>query len=460
MSTDTDCLALAERALAAVPAADGALALVARERSLLMRYARSRPTQATSVDDVTVDVAALREGQVGRSATNCTDPRALAACATRAAAAAEAASRSSGSGPYPGFPASRAPRPHQGHDPETARLDPEPGGCALRAAFAAAEARGVEAHGIWTAGEVETAVASSTGVAVAERVTDAHMKVVCIAPGGRSGYSAATAPALRSIDPKATAECAAAKAAVGGEPAELPPGEHAVVMEPHAVGELLSLLSISAFNGLAHVEGRGALAGRLGQRVASPQVNVSDSPRFPGTLPRGFDAEGVAKAPLPLIQDGIAHRVVHDTRSAVLAGEATTGHALAPAGAPFGPVPTNVVMIGGGAASVEELCAPVERGIYITRLWYANLVRPRQSLVTALSRDGTFLIEDGRIAGPLADMRLTDRVLDMLARVEALSARSILTSEGEFYGRRFATGAVCPAVRFTGVRFTATAGSG
>jgi PmbA protein len=459
VSTEPDCLALAERALAAAPAADGALALVVRERSLLMRYARSRPTQATSIDDLTVDVAVLREGHVGRSATNCTDPRALAACAGRAAAAAEAASRSSGSGPYPAFPASRAPRPHQGHDPETARLDPQAGGSALREAFAAAERRGVEAHGIWTVGEVETAVASSAGSAVAERLTDAHLKVVCIAPGGRSGYSAATAPALRSIDPRATAECAAAKAAANGEPAELPPGEHPVVMEPHAVGELLYLLSISAFNGLAHIEGRGALAGRLGQRVAGPQVNVSDSPRYPATLPRGFDAEGVAKAPLPLIQDGIAHCVVHDARSAALAGEATTGHALAPGGAPFGPMPTNVVMIGGGAASADELCAPVERGVYITRLWYANVVRPRQSLVTALTRDGTFLIEDGRITQPLADMRLTDGILDMLARVEALSARAILTSDGEFYGRRFATGVVCPAVRFAGARFTATAGS-
>jgi PmbA protein len=460
VSADPDCLALAERALAAVPPADGALVLVVRERSLLMRYARSRPTQATSVDDLTVDVAVLRGGHVGRSATNCTDLRGLAACAERAAAAAEAAARTSTPGPYPAFPASRPPRPHEGHDPETARLDPEAGGCALRAAFAAAEARGVEAHGIWTVGEVETAIASGNGAELAERVTDAHMKVVCVAPSGRSGFAAATAPALRSIDPRATAECAAAKAAVGGEPAELPPGEHPVVMEPHAVGELLYLLSTSAFNGLAHVEGRGALAGRLRQRVAAPQVNVSDSTRYPGTLPRGFDAEGVAKAPLPLIQDGIAHRVVHDTRSAALAGEATTGHALAPGGEPFGPMPTNVVMIGGGAESVEDLCAPVERGVYITRLWYANVVRSKQSLVTALSRDGTFLIENGRIAGPLPDLRLTDRVLDMLARVEALSARSTLTSGGEFYGRRFATGVVCPAVRFAAVRFTATAGSG
>ena len=108
-------------------------------------------------------------------------------------------------------------------------------------------------------------------------------------------------------------------------------------------------------------------------------------------------------------------------------------------------------MIGGGAVDEDELCSPVERGVYVTRLWYQNLVHPTESLVTAVTRDGTFLIEDGRLTRPLADVRLTDSVLGILARAEALSRRSILTSEGEFYGRRFATGTVCPAIRTSGV---------
>jgi predicted Zn-dependent protease len=188
--------------------------------------------------------------------------------------------------------------------------------------------------------------------------------------------------------------------------------------------------------------------------VVSPQVNISDSPRYRGTLRHAFDAEGTPKRPVPLIQDGVAHSVVHDTRSAVLAGTATTGHALEPGGSPQGPEPTNLVMIGGGAADEDELCAPVERGVYVTRLWYQNLVHPTESLVTAVTRDGTFLIEDGRVTRPLVDVRLTDSVLGILARAEALSRRPILTSEGEFYGRRFATGTVCPAIRASGVRLS------
>jgi predicted Zn-dependent protease len=188
--------------------------------------------------------------------------------------------------------------------------------------------------------------------------------------------------------------------------------------------------------------------------VVSPAVNLSDSPRYRSTLPRSFDAEGVPKTPIPLIQDGVAYGVAHDTRSAALAGARSTGHALAPGGAATGPVPTNMVLIGGGAADEDALCAPVERGVYVTRLWYQNLVRPTESLVTAVTRDGTFLIEDGRVTRPLEDVRLTDSVLGILARIQDLARDSTLTTEGEFYGRRFATGTVCPAIRAGGVRLT------
>ena len=452
-------LDLARRALAAT--GGDALATVTRERSTMLRFARSRPTQATSVDDLTVEVAALRSGHVGRAATNRVDRGALADCARAAVLTAETAAARAGAGHFQGFPAPATPRPHGGHDPVTARLDPAAGSGALAAAFDTAGRAGVEAGGIWTAGEVETAIASSTGAELSDRVTDAFMKVIASAPGGRTGYAAQTDVAAAAIDPTALAERAAAKALLlAGERTRIEPGEHTLVMEPHAVLELLSILGHTAFDGLAHAEGRGALSGRLGARVVSPAINLSDSPRFHATLPRAFDAEGVPKAPLPLIQDGVAHRVVHDTRSAAVAGDGarSTGHALVAGGQASGPRPTNMVLTGGGASDERELCAPVERGIYVTRLWYANVVRPADTLFTAVTRDGTFLIEDGEIARPLGDVRIADTALGILSRVEALGARSLLTSDGELYGRRFATGAVCPPLRAHGVRVTASTG--
>ena len=454
--------ALAARALTAVRSADSAQARAVRERSLMLRFARSSPTQATSIDDTEVQIAVARNGHVGLAETNRHDEEALTACARTAEAAAEAAARGDAGGTFPGFPGP-APMPaHDGHDAATARLDPAVGGAALAAAFSVAQRKGVEAHGIWTAGEVCTAIASSAGVEATDAVTDTFMKVICIAGSGRSGYAAATDPSASGLDAGALASAAAAKAAAAGEPASLAAGSYPVVLERHAVGDLVSWLGYLAFNGLAYVEGRSALTGTLGRRVVSPSINLSDSPHERLTLPRGFDAEGVPKQPLALIEDGVARRVVHDTRSASLAGgdAVSTGHALLPGGSSYGPTPTNLVLRGHGAGDEMDLCRDVERGVYVTRLWYLNPVRPRQTVVTGVTRDGTFLIEDGEVTRPLADLRFSDSLLDVFSGVEAVGSDARLTSDGEFYGRRFASGVVCPPLRLGAMRFTGGAAPG
>jgi predicted Zn-dependent protease len=157
-----------------------------------------------------------------------------------------------------------------------------------------------------------------------------------------------------------------------------------------------------------------------------------------------------------LIAGGVATGVVHDLRSAALAGDGarSTGHATQTGGASWGPSPTNLVLCGGDALDAAELAAPIERGIYVTRLWYVNAVREKETLLTGMTRDGTFLIEDGRISRPLRDVRFTDSVLRLLEATEALTSAQRLVTEGEFYGRRFAHGVVCPALRANGFRIT------
>lgn len=450
--TGEELLDLGERAIGA--AGRDALAVAVHERSLLSRFARSRPTQATAVDEVELRVLAVRDGHAAVAATTQTDADGVTAVARRATAAAEAAA-TAGTGDHPGLPPAGEPsEAHWGFDPPTAACDPRQAGAALTDAFAAAADRGVEASGIWTAGAVRTAVASTAGVRETDAVSDAYLRVLCDR-GGRTGFAARASTAAGDLEAAAAVHEAAAKAS-SEEPAELAPGEYPAVLEPDAVGTLLEFLGALAFNGLAQAEGRSALSGRLGTRVAAAAINLSDSPRFRSTLPRAFDAEGVAKSPLPLIEDGVANRVVHDTRSAAIAGDGarSTGHAIAPGGAPEGPLPRNLVLIGGGAADVDELAAPIERGIYVTRFWYVNPVHPRRTLLTGMARDGTFLIEGGRITRPLRDVRFTDEALGLLDRTEALTARLRLVCEGEFYGRRFATGVVCPAIRVSALRVT------
>jgi predicted Zn-dependent protease len=433
-----------------------AQATVMRERSLVSRFARSKPTQATEVEDTSVSILRVHDGHTGTADTNDLSEQGLRDVAARADAGARAAAAAAGGrGEYPGLPASGPPGDAGGFDPATAALDPGLAGDALRVAFDTCAERSLEAFGIWTAGAVETAIASSAGVRASEESTDAFMKVIARDTDGRSGWGSGAAVAAAGIDPGAIAARAAGKVS-GEEPVDLAPGEYPVVLEPEALGELLDFLGFLAFNGLAHAEGRGALEGRLGTRVGAPAIHLSDSPRGDGTLPRAFDFEGVPKAPVALVEDGVARAVVHDTRSAARAGgdARSTGHATAPGGSSFGPHPTNLVLAGGDAADEADLAAPIERGIYVTRFWYVNTVREKETLLTGMTRDGTFLIEDGRIARPLRDVRFTDSVLRVLEATEALTKAQRLVAEADFYGRRFASGVVCPALRAGGFRIT------
>jgi PmbA protein len=455
VSSEIDDLYLAERALGHLRG-EGQV-LVSGERSLVLRFARSAPTQATGVDDTSVTFLSLRDGHVGTATTNLLSDDDLRDAARRAMAVAATTARAAGNpGGYPGLPQVTAPvSDHHGFDETTAALDAATGGDALRTIFAVTAEPGLEAFGVWTAGVVRTTIAASTGLRSHEAVTDAHLKVIARDADGRSGWGAQSSVAVGDIDAAAVARGAVAKLGIGHATA-LAPGAYPVVLAPDAVGGLLAMLGDLAFNGLAHAEGRGALEGRIGTRVAAPRINLSDSPRHALTWPRSFDPEGVPKVELPLIGDGIARHVVHDQRSAARAGDGavSTGHALAPGGSPFGPSPMNLVLEGGSARDEAALIAPIERGLYVTRLWYLNVVHPTRTLVTGTTRDGTFLIEDGEIAGPAIDVRITDSVLRILDETEDLGAGTSLVTEAEHYGRRFAHGVVCPALRTRGLRVT------
>ena len=231
-----------------------------------------------------------------------------------------------------------------------------------------------------------------------------------------------------------------------------------MVFEPQAVGWLLDLLGETAFNGLAYAEGRGALVGRLGDLVTAPAINLSDSPdqrtdtpalvrrrRNPEDALAADPGRGRLRGRARRAQRGAGRHGEHRPRAHPRRG---------PGRAP----PHQPRARGRRRGDEGELCSQVERGIYVTRLWYANVVRPKETLITAVTRDGTFLIEDGKVTRPLARPAPDrQRPRNPLAHLGA-HARAELTSDGEFYGRRFAYGVVCPALRADAVRFTGAAG--
>jgi predicted Zn-dependent protease len=205
------------------------------------------------------------------------------------------------------------------------------------------------------------------------------------------------------------------------QPAEL--GETTVVLGPVAVAQVLEALKpeLGGADGL--------LAARRGTRIVAPSINLSDSPRFPGTLPRSYDAEGVPRSPVPLIQDGVAHRPVTDTAT----GD-STGHATRPGHAE--PWPDHLVLVGGGCADATELAAPIELGLHIP----AFLLTERGWLL-----DGAQLVEAGEPTWAVTGLAEVDPIA-VLAATEALSAtQRLVPTEDDSALTIGAT--LCPALR-------------
>jgi predicted Zn-dependent protease len=455
-----ECKELASAALGYLPNRAQAQATVSCEHSMFMRFANSQPTQATSVEDVGIELCVIENGHPAKASTNRSDATALSDLAEHVQQAAKDMAAGRPAGSYPTFSRPQPLRPRQttGYDPNTARLRKEDGSTALAAVFEAASRHGVICHGVWTAAHTALGVCKTNGFEGCEELTDGFMKVTAESPEGLTGYATDTASSLDAIDAFDLAERATAKAAAACRPVTLEPGYLPVVFEPAAAAELLDWLGRLAFNGLSYSEGRSALCGRLGTKLTSKQIQLTDAPDHPDTLPRRFDWEGTPKAPLDLIADGVCEAICHDTQTASMdptAGAHSTGHALSPAGAVYGAVPTNLVLAPGTAPDASALCRPIDYGVYVTRLWYTNPVRPRETVITGTTRDGTFLIENGEITRPAHDLRITDSVLEILARADELGKPRELVSDGEFYGRRFAHGTLCPALRTEAVRFSA-----
>jgi predicted Zn-dependent protease len=423
---------VAGRALGAVEG-DDAQAVVLAERSGLARFAGSEVHQPTLIENLVVTVLVARDGRVGLASTNRTGDEELTALARRAA---EAAATAGGKADFPGFPPpSRVPAV-AGFDPETAGLSPEEQARLAGAAIGARNGLGV--YGFFTSGVTDLAIASSTGVAVEQSMTDATALVVA-AGADRSGYAERTAFAAGRIDPAEVAEEAVEKAERTRGATELEPGSYRALLEPYALAELLQYLAYDSFGALGLLEERSYLAGRLGERVFDEQVSIADDALDPRGLPKAFDFEGTPKRRVELVEDGVARGVVWDRATAARAEEerSTTGHAPPPLLRDYGPLPFALSMRGGEAASVEELVALVGDGIYVTRLHYLGVVHPREGVVTGMTRDGTFRVRDGRVAEPLVNLRITVSVPDLLREVLGLTREVSLVNASDFYGERY-----------------------
>lgn len=429
-------------ARAALDAADGEAEAVAHvETSGLARFASSEVHQPTLIDNAVVTLRLIRDGRIGLARTNRVDADGLRELALRAGEAADSAPID------PDFPglAEPAELPDvDGFDEATARLGPDD---QARLAADAIAASSVPVYGFFTAGVSELGIASSTGVATAQQMTDAIAMVVAAADGC-SGYAEATSWRASDVDPAAVAREAAEKAARTTGAKEIEPGPYRAVLEPYAFADLLQYFSFDSFGALGMLEERGYLSGRVGERIFDEQITITDDALDPRGLPKAFDFEGSPKRCVELVTAGVAHGVVWDRETANRArnGTATTGHAPAPEDRDFGPVPLALSVAPGDAESLDELADRVGDGLYITRLHYLGVVDPREGVITGMTRDGTFRIRDGKVAEPLVNLRFTVAFPELLRDVLGLSRDVSLVNASNFYGERYPFGALVPAL--------------
>jgi predicted Zn-dependent protease len=449
----TSAIELAERAVAAADG-DGVEAVVQAEHSGFARFAGSEVHQPTLIENVSVFVRVVRGNRVGAAAANRIDDEGLRDLALRAGEAAEAAPEDPD---LPALAGASALPDVEGYDEETAGLSPADQ--ARLAADAIAGAGDTPVYGFFTSGTATVAVVTSAGFAAEQTSTDA-VALALAATDGASGYAEQTSWAVGDVDPAAVARQAFELAKRTANADELEPGTYRAVLGPYAVGELLQYFAFDAFSGLALLEERSYLAGKLGERRFDEKVSIADDALDPQGLPKQFDFEGVPKQRVPLVENGVLRGAVWDSTSAVRAGGSrqSTGHAPPPAFRRWGPLPFALSLAGGEAESIDELVELVGDGIYITRLHYLGIVEPRQGILTGMTRDGTFRIRDGKLAEPLVNLRFTVAVPDVLADVPGLTHETTLANEAAFYDERFAYGALVPALATA--RFDVTGNGG
>jgi PmbA protein len=309
--------------------------------------------------------------------------------------------------------------------------------------------------GIYSSTQSTEAVVNSKGVSAFHRQTSAEVSITMLADSS-SGWQKANSPDVKNVDPIRLAEIAAQKAHGSINPQELPPGKYTVILEPAAVLDLVGFMFWD-FGGLAILDQRSFLNNRIGTKLFGENITIVDDVGHPLQSNAAFDGEGVARHRVNLVEKGVIQRVVYARGTAEKmrksefkdkVGEITvTGHGF-PLPNEMGEAPTNIVFVTpGGEQTVDQMIASTERGILITRLWYIREVDPYEKILTGMTRDGTFLVENGKVKHGLLNFRFNQSLIEMLNSVETMGKAVRASGEESF-------DMVVPAMKIHGFNFT------
>jgi PmbA protein len=426
-----------------ISSADEVEAIFTSSRFALTRFANNIIHQNVEEKNSIVSIRTNFAGCTARSTTNQFDDESL----RRAIAASENLARVQAPDPDL-LPMPTAEEANSGSngtlasrffDP-TAAITPADRADVVKSIVSVASKHGLTAAGIYSNSESREGIFNSRGVANWHHQTLAEISVTMLAPDS-SGWQKSNSPDVSNLDSVQLAETAAQKAVESAHPREIAPGKYTVILEPAAVLDIVGFMFLD-FSGVAILDQRSFLNDRIGTKLLGENINIIDDAAHPLQAGSPFDGEGMRRHRVPLVENGVVKRVVYarataeKMKSSEYAGKVglvePTGHGF-PLPNEVGEMPMNIVF--GASAnprSVGEMIASTERGVLVTRLWYIREVDPYEKIVTGMTRDGTFLVENGKIQCGLRNFRFNQSLIAMLSNVEAMSAPVRASGEESF----------------------------
>nr|MBN2276829.1 TldD/PmbA family protein [candidate division Zixibacteria bacterium] len=414
----------------------------------LTRFANSIIHQNVNESDAKVYIRTVKGRKIGVAATNSLVLNDLKATLKNSI---EIARFQKDNEYFDGLPGPQAYKSLETHFESTAAFAPKDRARLVKKIFIRANRRKFTTAGAFSTGEGELAVFNTRGVRCYQPLSSASLNIVAMSPTS-SGYASNLSRRVEDIDTVALADIAVEKARLAKRPKPLKAGEYEVILEPAAVAEAFEWTNYIAFGSKTFTEKSSFLAGNIGKKVMHDSVTIYDDGNDTAGIAVPFDFEGVPKQKIYFVKNGVGQGVVWDRTSGKKEGVPSTGHAITPDAGGQGAYALNI-FIQPGDKTREEMIASVKRGILVTRFHYINgFIDTPKAVLTGMTRDGTFLIEDGRIKHGIKNLRFTDSMLRTFSTVKGISKdRTLLPSWWD------AIGCLCvPAFHLGSFKFTGT----
>jgi len=415
MRNEHESFDVLDRALAAAGADEADAAFVSVDHNI-SRFANSQLHQNMSEESASLTLRVILGGAMGVATTTVFDGEEIARTAELAREAAKHAHPVQG---FRGLYRDTEPLPPvDAFDAPTAAVAPMEKALALRAMFD--RHADVLFAGAYGTASASVACGNTHGVRRYTTMTDADATVIAIGQSG-SGYATRRERSVERMDLAELGAEATLKATLAaGATEDLSPGAYDVILEPPALAEVFDWLNMIAFTGQSFEDGSSFFVGNLGKRVLGENFTLVDDSLDPAFLPFPFDMEGLPKRRVALVENGVIRTPVLDKAWADRLGLAPTAHAWN-LGSPEHGAAFHLSMSGGDATR-EEMIASTKLGIWVTRFNYVNgLLEPKTALMTGTTRDGTFLIRDGKVAARLPNLRWTQSMVEAFSNIESLS---------------------------------------